>query len=266
MDLDGTLLPHEGGIPARVKAAVRRAHDHGILVTLASGRTFASTARFAAELGIRLPLISHQGALVKDPHSGRILHEDLIPIDIMREVISFARRNNLHLNVYVDDRTYMERSGRELELYTKLSRTAQAPIPDLLRVLDRRPTKCIFVSENGAKTEALLPVLQEAFRELRIVRSHPLLIEGVMPTVSKGRALAVLAADQGISQQETVAIGDSENDIEMLQWAALGLAMGQSPPGVLAAADHVLPSVEDDGAAYGIEHYVLNRKHADGPA
>jgi len=96
-----------------------------------------------------------------------------------------------------------------------------------------------------------------------VLRSHPLLIEGVTPTVSKGRALAVLADYLGVRQMETAAIGDNENDMEMLAWAGLGMAMGNAAAEVQAVADCVLPPISEDGAAYGIERYVLADEQHD---
>lgn len=258
-DVDETLLPHAGGISDRVRAAIGRAQQQGVLVTLASGRTFGDTSKYARELGIDLPLISHQGALVKHPLSGEVLHEDLLPTEIMREVIHFCRERDLHLNVYIDDETFMEKTGREFELYSALSRKPQQPVPDLMDVLTRMPTKFIMVSTTPEGIEATLPLVRAHFAgRLSVLRSHPLLIEGVMATVSKGRALAVLAKYLGVRQMETAAIGDNENDMEMLAWAGLGMAMGNATPQVQAVADCVLPPISEDGAAYGIERYVLN--------
>jgi Cof subfamily protein (haloacid dehalogenase superfamily) len=259
MDLDDTILPRAGDISERSKQAIRRAQEAGILVSLASGRTFGSASKFARELGIDLPLITHQGALIKDPASGQVLYEDLIPSDMMREIITFSREHDLHLNLYMDDDVFVEREGEELEIYTDLSRKGGTPIPDLTVKLDRNPTKFIVVSRTPERTEAILPLLRASFSDhLSILRSHPLLIEGVMPTVSKGRALSMLADHLGVSRAETVAIGDNENDVDMLTWAGLGLAMGNAAPEVQAAADYVLPPIWEEGAAYGIEHYVLN--------
>ncbi len=265
MDLDDTILPREGNISERSKAAIRRAQESGVMVTLASGRTFGAVSRFAHELGIDLPVITHQGALVKDIKTGQVLYEDLFPVDLMREVVRLCRAHDWHLNIYIGDETFMEKGGREFELYTALSRINQSLTPDLMAVLDRNPTKFIVVSESPERTEAVLPLLKAAMGDrVSILRSHPLLIEGVMPTVSKGRALAVLAAHLGVLQEETAAIGDNENDIDMLRWAGLGLAMGNASPEVQAAADCVLPPIWEDGAAYGIERFILNGRRCDG--
>ena len=265
IDVDDTLLPGEGNISDRTKSAIRRAQDQGVMVTLASGRTFGSVSGYATELGIDLPLIAHQGALVKDPVTGQVLHEDRVPPEVMRDVIRVCREHDLHLNVYIDDEVFMEKSDVEYEMYSALSRkAAQDPVPDLMDVLDRSPTKFIVVSMTPERTEAVLPLIREPLADrLSILRSHPLLIEGVMRTVSKGRALSMLAKHLGVAQVETAAIGDNENDIEMLLWAGLGLAMGNAAPVVQAAADHVLPPISEDGVAYGIERYILDGKRRD---
>jgi Cof subfamily protein (haloacid dehalogenase superfamily) len=182
----------------------------------------------------------------------------------MRDVVLFSRQHDLHLNLYIDDEVFLEKAGVELELYSALARHTHQAIDDLLPVLDRSPTKFIVVSATPERTEAILPLLKKSFADhLSILRSHPLLIEGVMPTVSKGRALSMLAEHLGVSQEETAAIGDNENDIDMLVWAGLGLAMGNAAPEVQAIADYVLPSISEDGAAYGIERYILDCGQSD---
>ncbi len=264
LDLDDTILPSEGNISERSKAAIRKAQEHGVMVTIASGRTYEAVSRFARDLGINLPVIAHQGALVRDTVTGQVLHEDLFPRDIMCDVVRLCRANNLHLNIYFGDDTFMEKDGPEFALYSTISRKTQNPVPDLMAVLDRDPTKFIVVSATPERTEVVMPLLKEAFGDrVSILRSHPMLVEGVMPTVSKGRALSILAAHLGVSQAETAAIGDNENDMDMLSWAGLGLAMGNATPEVQAVADCVLPPIWEEGAAYGIEHYILNgrRRH-----
>lgn len=265
MDLDDTILPHQGNISERSKAAIRRAQENGVMVTLASGRTFEAVSHFARELGIALPVITHQGGLVKDIRTGQVLYEDLFPVELMREVVRLCRAHDWHLNIYIGDETFMEKGGREFELYTAVSRKAHRPVADLMAILDRNPTKFIVVSATPERTDCMASLLKAALGDrVSILRSHPLLIEGVMPTVSKGRALSVLAAYLGVSQEETAAIGDNENDIDMLRWAGLGLAMGNAAPEVRAAANCVLPPIWEDGAAYGIERYILNGKQCDG--
>ncbi len=265
VDLDGTVLPNQGAISNRVKGAIRRAQDAGIVVTVATGRTFPSTLVFAEQLGVAdAPLICYQGALIKHPVTGEVLFEERLSSDVMRDAILYARRHDLHLNVYTDDETYMERYESAGRLYTAVSRHAHTAVSDLLEILDRRPTKCIFVSETKEATDALLPKLKAEFAErMRVVRSHDLLIEAGPPGATKGTALARLAAHLGVTQAQTAAIGDNDNDVDMIAWAGLGLAMGNATPDVLAVARIVLPSVWEDGAAYGIEHYVLNGDASD---
>jgi hydroxymethylpyrimidine pyrophosphatase-like HAD family hydrolase len=90
------------------------------------------------------------------------------------------------------------------------------------------------------------------------VASSPQALEILMPGVSKGRGLAWVAQYLGVSPQETIAIGDADNDIEMLQWAGLGIAMGNGMPGVKAVAGWIAPPVEEDGVAVALRHFVLS--------
>ena len=106
--------------------------------------------------------------------------------------------------------------------------------------------------------EPLAAELHAIFQgRLTVLRSHELFTEVTPPNASKGNALAFLADRYGISQAETIAVGDSDNDISMIRWAGLGVAMGNAAPEVIAAADWVAPSVFDDGLAAVIEEFVL---------
>ncbi len=92
------------------------------------------------------------------------------------------------------------------------------------------------------------------------MRSWDRLIEATGPSISKGEALARLAAHVGVSQSGTMAVGDQDNDVSMIAWAGLGVAMGNASPAAKAAADVIAPVLEADGAAWAIERYVLGQK------
>ena len=92
---------------------------------------------------------------------------------------------------------------------------------------------------------------------LNVVRSHPLFVEIISPRVSKGRGVAHLADLYGVSRAQTIAVGDSGNDLSMVQWAGLGVAMGNASADVKAVADWIAPPVSEDGVAAVIERFVL---------
>ena len=90
------------------------------------------------------------------------------------------------------------------------------------------------------------------------MRSHDWFVEGLAASVSKGTAAARLADRLGVAREEVMALGDGGNDLAMVEWAGLGVAMGNAAPAVRAAADVIAPSQAEDGAAWAIEQLALN--------
>ncbi len=124
--------------------------------------------------------------------------------------------------------------------------------------LDQPPAKFLIVVDTPEQAAALDEELRARFAgRLRIVRSYRIFVEGNPLEASKGQGLARLAAHLSIPQQEVMAIGDQDNDADMVAWAGFGVAMGNGSPAVKAVADYVAPPVEEDGAAEAIERFVL---------
>lgn len=257
-DLDGTLMDRDAILSPRLKAAVRATMEKGVRFTVATGRTFQATRPFAQELGTNAPLICYQGGLIRDPASGQTLYERAIPLPLAQEIVRFARERDLHLNVFLDDETYAERMRPEAEFYVRLSGVPLHPVGDLLAFLDRGPTKFMIISDEET-TDRLAPELQALYAgKLNIVKSYRTFLEGMPAGVSKGAALAELAVYLGLDQRETLAIGDNDNDAEMVAWAGIGVAIGNASPAVLAVADYVAPPVWEDGAAQAVEKFILS--------
>jgi Cof subfamily protein (haloacid dehalogenase superfamily) len=258
LDLDGTLMGKERIIPQRTRQAVRQAIDRGDLVTIATGRGFAPTARFAQDLGMNAPLICYQGALIRDHRDGTIVHTATIPLQVARDVIAFSQVRRLNFQVYTeDDRAYVSQMNPIAARIAELSGIPVAAVEDLADWLNRPPLKFLFFEQEEAIPD-LVRDLQAQFDEhLRVVRSWDRLVEATGPGVSKGGALERLAVHLGVSQSETMAVGDQDNDVSMIAWAGLGVAMGNASPAAKAAADLIAPSLADEGAAWAIERYVL---------
>jgi Cof subfamily protein (haloacid dehalogenase superfamily) len=257
-DLDGTLMGEDFIISLNVKDAVRRAIERGIKFTIATGRAFGSTLPFAQELGINVPLICYQGGLIKDHLSGQVIHEQFVPLPLAHELIRFTRQRGLHLNVYLDGRAYVERMTPEARYYSRIARAAVCPVGDMLAFLDRGPMKFIIILSDDETIGPLIAELGTLFTgRMRFVRSYPRFVEGISSDVSKGHALARLTDHLGISLGETIGIGDNDNDLELVEQAGLGVAMGNASTAVKAAADYVAPPVDEEGVVDVIERFVL---------
>ena len=253
LDLDGTLKASGEGISERVAAAVGRALAAGAVVTIATGRMFRSTRPFALELGLSAPIICYQGALVGDPLSGRVLWHRTMPLDLARRVIVEARAAGMHLNVFVGEEYYVEDLSEVAERYSTVAGIPVHPVGDMLEFLDREPIK-IVVRGDEAQTEDFVGHVRSVFGEtLSVCKSFPTFCEIGHPDALKSKALAWLAARLGVARQDTLAIGDSPNDIDMLEWAGLGVAIAGSAPEVVAAADRLAPGGPGDGVAGLIE-------------
>ncbi len=253
LDLDDTLLGRDLVFRPRVMRAVQAAKDAGLMLTLATGRMFQSALPYAQELGITLPLICYQGALIEDPVSREVLFHKPVPLQKARQLIETVRRWGLHVNAYVDDELYVEKVTPEAERYVRIARVPLHAVGDLLAFLTSPPTKLVIVSDDATIDKATAE-LRTAFGDtLYITKSLPMFCEIAHPACNKGIALAFLASSLGVGQAETVAVGDGLNDLEMILWAGQGIAMGNAPLEVRAAADWVTGSLQEDGAARALE-------------
>ncbi len=260
LDVDDTILDRSLVFSPRTRAAVRDVIDAGFMVTLSTGRMFQSALPYARELGIDLPLICYQGALVKDPVSGEVLFHQPVPLEAARQVIQIVRRWGLHINAYVDDNLYVERATPEAERYVRIARVSLHVVGDLLAFLKAPPTKLVVVSDEPT-TDKVIGELRAVFGEtLYITESLPMFCEIAHPRCNKGTALEMLATHLGVAREEVVAIGDGLNDLEMVEWAGLGVAMGNAPLELKSAAGMVTRTVQEDGAAQALEEIFLGAR------
>jgi Cof subfamily protein (haloacid dehalogenase superfamily) len=260
LDLDGTVMGRERIISQRVRHAVKQAIDQGHLVTIATGRGFAPTAHFAQDLGVNAPIICYQGALVRDYRDGRTVHSATIPLAVARDLIAFSETRKLNFQVYTqDDRAYVDQLNSVAEGIAELTGIPVTAVKDLAGWLSHPPIKFIFFEQEDAVPELVRDLKAQFDGHLQVVRSWDQLIEATGASISKGEALARLAVHMGVAQAETIAVGDQDNDVSMIAWAGLGVAMGNASPAAKAVANVVAPALEADGAAWAIEQYVLGK-------
>lgn len=258
LDLDGTLLTEDLRYSQRAATAIAAAQDRGVRVTLATGRAFAAARPFAAALGITAPLIGYQGGVIGDPVSGEVLHRATMPDADAHRAIEQAITENLDFNLYVNDVVYVRDLRWPDEFYQRWFGLPIRVAPDLAAVLGDGATKFIIIAEPP-EADIIETRWKARFDgHLDIVRSHRLFVEGNPRGVSKGSALAWLAQRLGIPRERVLAVGDNDNDRSMIEWAGVGVAMGNSPPTLQAIADWVAPSVEGDGVAAALDRFVLH--------
>lgn len=274
LDLDGTIqdLFQSGVATPRVRAAIAAVQAAGIPLTVGTGRTLDYVRTHSAYLNLSYPAITAHGSVIGDPQTGQIYAEMSIPMAIAQEVAAWIDASALITTLYVNDEaghTHLYQNRLAIDPMDHAfhdyvfgtPRTIQPQLQTLLCAPGARPP-LKFLSDNNLEQERdVLPALQARFGDaIYLTRSHPRLVEGMARGVNKGQGLLQLCELLQIDPQRTLAIGDNDNDIPLLQMAGYGVAMGNASPGLKAIADWIAPSIEADGAAVALEKLLLTKR------
>ncbi len=227
---------------------------------IATGRMFRSARPYAREAGIADPIICYQGAAVVDPDSGVFLRHEPIPLDLAREAIAAIEDEGHTLNVYVDDDLYVREVTPEAERYASFQHLPITPVGDLRAWLDRAPTKLVSVGPSDSLDELQVEMKSRFDGRLHISKSLSVFLEFSQKGVTKGSGLDFLATRLGFVPERTIAFGDGQNDIELLEWAGFGVAVSDADRRLLAIADFVCPPATEEGVAQVIEALVHSRR------
>ncbi len=252
-DLDRTLIAEDVVLRERTKAAITAARAAGIRVLIVTGRMFRSVRPYARAAGIDDPVICYQGAAVVDPATGEFLRHEPIPLELARETIEAVEGEGHALNVYVDDELYVRELAPESERYASFQNLRITPVGDLVDWLDRPPTKLVTVGPPEALDDLQTAMKQRFDGRLHISKSLPIFLEFSQRGVTKGSGLDFLSKRLGFTQERTIAFGDGQNDVELLEWAGYAVAVADADQVLLDIADFVCPPAEEEGVAQVIE-------------
>jgi hypothetical protein len=242
----------------RTRAAVRAAREAGIHVIVVTGRMFRAVRPYLEALGLDEPVVCYQGAVVARA-DGEFLRHVPIPLDLAREAIVAVVETGHHLNCYVGDELYVAKVTDEARAYADFQDIPLHAVGDLLAWLDEPPTKLVSVGERG-EMDVLEAQLKARFDgRLYVSKSLPEFVELASPEVTKAEGLKFVADLVGFSVERTVACGDGENDVELLESAGYAVAVENAHERVLAAADLVVPRDTEEGVAQLIEAYLDSR-------
>ena len=256
-DLDGTLIgAGENRVNPVVRDAIRRAAARGVMITLATGRPFSFSRSVAAGLGLTAPLICYQGGAVQGM-DGRLLRNVTFSGQILAPALALARRRRWQAYLEGGGRLYLESGITYDEALFAFQPLPVRHVTDLAS-MDSAPSQ-FSVYVPGGVIEAQVAELQASLGSAAtVMRTHPQIINAIPAGVSKGGALAWLAERLGVPRAAVMAVGDSDNDVSMVSWAGVGVAMGGSRASVLQVANWVAPSLEEHGAAATLERFVLS--------
>ncbi len=264
LDIDGTIAGESNEISQTVKQAIQAAQQQGVQVAIATGRMYRSALRFHQEIGSTLPLLAYQGAWIQDPTTQQLHRHWPVSKQIAVQLLDYFEqpqlRSLLSVHFYINDQLYVRELTPETKIYSQRSGIEAIPVGDLRQALTDEPTKVLALSDDILIIDRLLGSLRRQYTpaELYLTKSVATFFEATNPLVNKGTGVRYLAEELlGLQAANVMSVGDNFNDLEMLEYAGIGVAMGNAPADVKAVAQWVAPSVEQDGAAAAIEEFVL---------
>jgi Cof subfamily protein (haloacid dehalogenase superfamily) len=261
LDVDGTLLNSKSELTPRTEAALKAVQEKEIPIILATGKTRNSTDHLIEKLNLKGYGVYLQGAAIYDPE-GNIVHQETLDPDLLRRVITYADDRGFEILIYSGRRIIGRAQSKALEDATV---RYHEPLPEsvgpLANIIGTIPVhKIMFVGDPRAVTSLRWQLNLQLGGQARLIQAGlPNMLEVLAPGAGKGAGVKTLLKDLKISHEHVMAIGDAENDIEMLKLAGSGVAMGQSEKAVKDAADHVTGTNDEDGAAQAIEQYLLKK-------
>lgn len=242
-DLDGTLLPPDGVFPPGLAEGVAALRGAGVAFVVSTGRMVRSARAVVSRIGLQDgPIVCYQGAVVADLADGRALTHTPVPGELAADVVRTAHGFGRQICVFIDDSFITDRDTDRSRYYARYSGVERHLLPDLqAAVLQNAPTKLLIMT-TPEDVERLLPVFRERYDgRLYVVRSQPEYLEFMSASVSKSAALAHVCGLLGVDPARTVACGDADNDLDMLDWSGLSVAVAEGNAAVRAAADVVVP-------------------------
>lgn len=253
-DIDGTLVKWDTSVSDGVKDCIKKLQENGVKVVLVTGRMHCATKHLRDELGLNSPVVSYQGGLIKDS-DGKTLYQENLDSDYAKEIINWAHKNGVHLNLYIDDKLYVEKDDDCVKRYTDGKFVPYTVCPfESLKIENVNKILAIDYG-NAERVTGWISELQAKFPELYIVKSTPFFCEIGSPLAKKSLGVEFLAKHWNLSQDEILTIGDQNNDIELLKAGGVKVAMGNATPELKECANYITDSVENDGFVKAIEKF-----------
>lgn len=242
IDLDGTLLGPDKTISPENIAAVDRLHQSGVTVIIASGRRHQNSVRFQRQLRLSGPIIACQGGLIRDGESGNVIEAHFLPQSVTRQINGEAEKRDIQVIYYHLDHLYVaERNNQWVHLYEARVGEKAEILPNLEQLDGRRALKLVWYGDPEILNKIRPEMSAHYGEKVDILSTERENLEFMPRGINKATALAKVAAELGVRPDQVLAFGDGENDVQMLAWAGMGVAMSHGSQAAINAAKRVSP-------------------------
>lgn len=258
--MDDTLLLDNHTIGDHTQRALMKAQEVGVKVVLASGRPTQGMTAYATDLQLHnygSYILAFNGAKIINCKTGEELFSSKLNPETVHMLYELSLREEVHLHTYIGDTIITEKNNPYTSIESELTGLPIDEVKSLVKAV-QEPVVKVLMSERPEKLVEVEKKLKEELEDqLSIFRSKPYFLEFIEHGVTKGSSLEMLIKKLGLKREEVIAIGDSYNDLEMIELAGLGVAMGNAPDDIKAKADFVTDSNVNEGVAAVVEEFIL---------
>lgn len=265
IDMDGTLLKEDKSISKETYRAIQRAKSKDVKVVLTTGRPIHGVIPYLKQLNLISKddyAIAYNGALIQNTETKDIIAQTLMSFEDAHYLYRLSQKLNVNIHALTDKNCITPKWSKYSQLESDLNAIPMEYVD--FNNLDKNTTivKIMFIDEPEILQKAVDNLPKEIYEKYTVLRSAPYFLEFLDKNVNKGQGVKTLAKKLGIKKEEVICVGDAGNDLHMIQFAGLGVAMGNAFPEVKKAADYVTLSNEEDGVAHVIDKFILNDEKA----
>ena len=259
-DLDGTLLNDESILSERTKSAVLKAMDAGVMFVMATGRAMSGVEHINALFDRDLPFITLNGAVIIMGMSRKILVNKYLDFALAKDVYNSGVGFDAAVVVWTGRRLWVSREDKATRLYNGKAGTDMRIISDFDELEEEGISKVLWIDTPENIRQHHFNMKERYDGRLNCYPSQPMFLEFVSLNSDKAIAMEEIGKIYGIDKSEMIAVGDGYNDVSMLEYAGLGVAMDNAPDDVKAVCGYVTLSNNEDGVAAVIEKYILQKE------
>ncbi|WP_026695183.1 Cof-type HAD-IIB family hydrolase [Peribacillus kribbensis] len=262
LDLDDTLLCDDLSISPRTKNALMEAQEAGVKVVLASGRPTSAMLSVAEELCLKdynSFILSFNGAKIVNCQTGNEWFSSTLPVETVHQLFEVSRRENVWIHTYVGDKIVTQEANQYTDIEGDITKLDIEVVDSFTDAVTEPVVKVLMLEEPEYLVKVEKKLQQEFAGKLAVMRSKPFFLEFTEAGVTKGTSLNSLIQQLGITREEVIAVGDGHNDMSMIEFAGLGVAMGNAVDAIKEKADYITDTNMNDGVAKVVEEFILNK-------
>lgn len=261
LDLDGTLTNSDKVITPATKAALFQFQENGGRIILASGRPTCGITPLAEELELENYggyILSYNGAKVVNCENNQLMYNKTMSLELVEELDALAKKHKVNIMTYEDRYIYtLDKSEPYVNVEQQITKMELKEVDNLAKAVSAPVNKCLMTGEPEYLMEVEEKIKEEMGGRINVYRSQPFFLELVPKNIDKAESLDSLLEQLELDRQHLIACGDGYNDLSMIRYAGLGVAMSNGEEGVKEEADYIAPSNDEDGIADVLEKFVF---------